>query len=302
MLLLRSVCFTLAMRLALVVFPCDVAAQVVRLTHDDVKRRYIVYLPASYAASPDKHYPVVLHFHGGGMTAAEQMLYTRMNATADRHDFIVAYPQGIAQDWNVGFGMPYAEGTDDVGFTDAVLDHLVETLRVDTTRMYATGLSRGGFFVHRLAAELSHRLAAVASVGAPLPVPVREEQRPRGPQRPIGVMQVHGTADDVVMYDGKPGHYLSAAETQGYWAARQGLAGAPSVTLDEDADSTDGTSISVVTTGQPGQQVALVTVHNGGHTWPGADPFNVGLPIGRTTRDININEMMWRFFAAHQRH
>ena len=56
------------------------------------------------------------------MTMAEQMLYTQMNRAADRHRFIVVYPQGIKQDWNVGFGMSYLAGTDDVGFTQAMLD------------------------------------------------------------------------------------------------------------------------------------------------------------------------------------
>src|SRR5690606_25732076 len=129
------------------------------------------------------------------------------------------------------------------------------TYRIDTTRIYATGLSRGGFFVQRLAAELSHRLAAVASVGAPLPVPVRDEQRLRGPRRPIGVMQVHGTADEVVMYAGKPGHYLSATETHVFWLTRNAIAGAPMVTVHEDADSTDATSITVLTSGLTGQVV-----------------------------------------------
>jgi polyhydroxybutyrate depolymerase len=290
------------MRLTLIALPSDAAAQVVRLTHDEVKRRYIVYVPASYATHPDRHYPVVLHFHGGGMTAAEQMLYTRMNVTADKNDFIVAYPQGVSQDWNVGFGQSYADGTDDVGFTEAVLDHLGVTYRIDTARIYATGLSRGGFFVHRLAAELSHRLAAVASVGAPLPVPVRDGERLRGPQRPIGVMQVHGTADEVVMYDGKPGHYLSAAGTQARWVERNGMARTAAIEEQIDIDTTDATRVTVRRVEQAGMAVTLVTVHDGGHTWPGADPFNVGLPIGRTTRDIDVNEMMWRFFAAHRRH
>jgi polyhydroxybutyrate depolymerase len=281
--------------------PGRVPAQAARLTHDEVERRYILYVPASYATSPERHYPVVLHFHGGGMTAAEQMLYSRMNATADRHDFIVAYPQGVSQDWNVGFSQPYAEGIDDVGFAEAVLDQLIATVRVDTTRLYATGLSRGGFFVQRLAAELSHRLAAVASVGAPLPVPVRDEQRPRAAPVPIGVMQVHGTADEVVMYPGKPGHYLSATEAHDYWTERNGFAGAAPMTEQVDADLSDSTRVTVLTVQRGGRAVTLVTVHGGGHTWPGADPFNVGLPIGRTTRDIDVNEMMWRFFAAHRR-
>ena len=115
----------------------------------------------------------------------------------------------------------YAEGTDDIGFTEAILDHLTATFRMDTTRLVATGLSRGGFFTQRLAAERSHRLPAIASVGAPLPMPVQEAHAPWWPRAPIGVA--------------------------------------------------------------------------------GADPFNVGLPIGRTSRDIDLNEIIWRFFAGHRR-
>jgi polyhydroxybutyrate depolymerase len=47
--------------------------------------------------------------------------------------------------------------------------------------------------------------------------------------------------------------------------------------------------------------VALATIKEGGHTWPGADPFNVGLPIGKTTRDIDANEAIWQFFSRHRR-
>ncbi|MET0319491.1 MAG: hypothetical protein ABW069_02085 [Duganella sp.] len=48
------------------------------------------------------------------------------------------------------------------------------------------------------------------------------------------------------------------------------------------------------------QCVALATIRAGGHTWPGADPFNVGLPLGKTTRDIDANETIWQFFSQHQ--
>ncbi len=74
----------------------------VKRRYIDVKRRYIVYVPKSYEAVKDKNFPVVFNFHGGGMTMAEQMLYTQMNKMADKHDFIVVYPQVIKQDWNVG--------------------------------------------------------------------------------------------------------------------------------------------------------------------------------------------------------
>lgn len=276
-------------------------AQVRTLEHGDERRRYIVYTPASYAADSTTRYPVVLNFHGGGMTMAEQMLYTGMNRTADAEGFIVVYPQGLRQDWNVGFGTSYREGTDDVGFTEALLDELQRDYRVDGSRIYASGLSRGGFFAQRLAAELSHRIAAVASVGGPLPNPVLDEQRPRAARFPVGVMLVHGTADAVVAYDGKPGAYLSARDSYLYWAGLAGARDEDAVAERMDRDSQDGTSVSIRRTRHGSAAVALVTIENGGHTWPGADPFNVGLPIGSTARDLDANELIWRFLAPHRR-
>lgn len=287
--------------LLIATLPIAAEAQARTLTHQNEQRRYIVYVPRSYATNSGRRFPVVLNFHGGGMTMAEQMLYSRMNDAAEKHDFIVVYPQGIKQDWNVGFETSYSGGTDDVGFTDALLTQLETDFRVDGRRIYATGLSRGGFFTHRLAAELSHRVAAIAPVGAPIPVPVVDSQQPRGAVAQVGVMQVHGTADKVVIYDGKPGSYLSASESHAWWIRRNGLADAAATRRQIDGDRSDSTAVTLLETRNGRLAATLVTIHDGGHTWAGADPFNVGLPIGRTSREIDLNEIIWRFFAAHQK-
>lgn len=290
-----------AATLLLGVLPTPAHAQAKSLAHGTEKRRYIVYTPPSYASDSTTPYPVVLNFHGGGMTMAEQMLYTGMNRVADTEGFIVVYPQGLERDWNVGFGTSYRDGTDDVGFTEALLDQLEREYRVDRARIYATGLSRGGFFCHRLAAELSHRIAAVASVGGPVPHPVFEQQTPRGALFPVGVMLVHGTADRVVTYAGKVGAYFSAPDSYLYWARRNGASeeGAAAPRIDSDLD--DGTSVTLRQTQRGTVSVALVTIQNGGHTWAGADPFNVGLPIGPTPQDVDMNAVIWRFLARHSR-
>jgi polyhydroxybutyrate depolymerase len=272
-------------------------AQVGSLVHKEEKRRYIVYAPPAYHGEPQQSFPVVFNFHGGGMSMAEQMLYTGMNRAADRHRFIVVYPQGVKQDWNVGFGMPYLGGSDDVGFTEALLDKLGKEYRIDASRVYATGLSRGGFFALRLAADLPHLFAAVASVGGPMPEPVVQHHTKPGK---VGVMLVHGSADQVVAYDGKPGGYLSAMAHQRYWVKRNGVESAPERSRVDNGDRADGTEVTVLEQGD-GPRVALVTVKDGGHTWPGADPFNVGLPIGKTTRDVDANELIWQFFSRHRR-
>ena len=273
-------------------------AQVSSLVHKEEKRRYIVYMPEAYQSQPQQTFPVVFNFHGGGMSMAEQMLYTQMNKAAERYRFIVVYPQGIRQDWNVGFGMDYLAGTDDVGFTQAILSKLKQDYRIDDKRVYATGLSRGGFFALRLAAELPQQFAAVASVGAPMPETVLQHHRQKDK---VGMLLIQGTADKVVAYGGKDGGYLSAEDTFDYWRRHNGIDGARPQPRLLPGPAGDATQVSWLEQGAAGASVALITVKEGGHTWPGADAFNVGLPIGKTTRAVDANDVIWEFFSKHRR-
>lgn len=276
-----------------------VSAQVKSFQFEGVKRKYLLYLPASYQSNPNHSYPLVFNFHGGGMSIAEQMLYTRMNEAADKHNFIVVYPSGIKQDWNVGFEMSYQKGTNDVGFVKAILDSLKQAYRIDEKAIFATGLSRGGFFCHRLAAEMPDDFAAIASIGGPLPDSVKYYHQG---DKKVSVMHVHGTADEVVKYDGKTNAYASASDTYSYWAIRNGLATKKENKYVFNSDKKDSTSVTIQEVSDKKNTVSLVTVINGGHTWPGGIAYNIGYPLGNTTRDIDINEIMWGFFSKNRKH
>jgi polyhydroxybutyrate depolymerase len=262
------------------------------------KRRFTIYLPTSYEQQPGKHFPLVLNFHGGGMTMTEHMFYSRMNATAEKHHFIVVYPQGVKQDWNVGFETSYQNGTDDVGFVNALLEYLFKEYRVKKEMVYASGLSRGGFLCHRLAAELPHRFAAIASVGGLLPDSVAFFHKEA---KQMSVLQIHGDRDQVVSYAGKGGAYQSALATYDYWKKINGLQLALEKSKVIDRQSKDSTAIVIKEASGNGFRVSLVTVKGGGHTWPGSDPFNIGFSLGRTTKEIDANEIIWLFFSAHTR-
>lgn len=190
------------------------------------------------------------------------------------------------------------EGSDDIGFTEALLAQVKRDFRVESERVYATGLSRGGFFALRIAAELPHLFAAVASVGGPMPEPVLQHHANSGR---VGVLLMHGTSDQVVAYGGKPADYLSAEDSYRYWLKHNGIGPAEKTRRVIDGDAGDGTAVSWVEQGNGKQRVALATIREGGHTWPGADPFNVGLPIGKTTRDVDANDVIWQFFDKHRR-
>ncbi len=282
--------------LIVLMFTLNSNAQIKSLVFKGEKRKYIIYTPKSYNPNDSKNYPLVFNFHGGGMSMAEQMLYTQMNKTADKHNFIVVYPKGIKEDWNVGFGMSYKKGTDDIGFIDSLTTKISKDYKINSKKIFATGLSRGGFFCYRIATELSHKFAAVATIGATMPDSVAIYNKGKNK---IGVMIVHGTNDLIVDYHGKKNEYYSALNTYNYWKEQNSLDQAAEKKIFLNKNKRDETSVEVLETSNKQQTVKILTINNGGHTWPGADDFNIGLPIGKTSSDINLNEHIWTFFNTH---
>ena len=284
--------------LLIVLMSTSINAQVKSLVFKGEKRKYIIYTPKSYSKNSTKPYSIIFNFHGGGMTMAEQMLYTQMNKTADKHNFIVVYPKGIKEDWNVGFGMSYKKGTDDIGFIDSLLTKISKDYKINSKKIFATGLSRGGFFCYRIATELSHKFAAVATVGATMPDSVAIHNKGKNK---IGIMIVHGTNDLIVDYHGKKNDYYSALSTYNYWKEQNNLSQAIEKKIFLNKNKHDETFVDILETNNKQQTVKILTINNGGHTWPGADDFNVGLPLGNTSKDINLNDLIWSFFNKHER-
>lgn len=100
-------------------------------------------------------------------------------------------------------------------------------------------------------------------------------------------MQVHG--------------YSSAPATYTYWLAHNKLPAQKESKKVLNANKKDNTSVTIQEVNDKGITVSLVTVENGGHTWPGSAPFNIGYPLGNTTSDIDINEVMWSFFHKNRK-
>ena len=170
------------------------------ITHDGIQRDYILYIPEIYDGSTAV--PLVLNFHGFGSNATQQMFYGDFRDIADTEGFLLVHPEGTTvignQFWNVGF--PGISSTiDDVGFTEALIDELAASYAVDLDRVYSTGMSNGGFMSFLLACQLSEKIAAVASVTGAV---TQDTFDNCNAQRHIPVLQIHGTEDDVVLYNG----------------------------------------------------------------------------------------------------
>ena len=100
---------------------------------------------------------LVINMHGIGGTAAQLRSYVRLDQVATREGFIVVYPDGLNNTWDI-------TGNVDVTFISALIDSLYSQYGIDRSRVYATGFSMGGYMSHRLGCALSSKIAAIASV------------------------------------------------------------------------------------------------------------------------------------------
>ena len=143
--------------------PADKAAEqsTVNLMVDGNARSFIVYLPIGYNNAGQM--PMIFVIHGGSGTPEGMMTLANFKTIADRDKVVLVYPAGIQNNWNDGRPTaPNQLGIDDVGFFNQLCDYMIANHPVDGSRIYATGISNGGFMSSRLGCELSQRIAAIA--------------------------------------------------------------------------------------------------------------------------------------------
>lgn len=267
-----------------VVIPSALSAQTTAdsLLNDGIYRTYLVHTPPGF--QPSENPALVLNFHGLTSTGAQQEFYSEMNAVADAERFIVAYPDGINNSWNLGLGQ-----VDDYGFVSALIDELIVSHNVDPERVYACGMSQGGMVSLLFACSMYNKIAAVASVAGgmtPGLAPVCQ------PARPVPVMMINGTADAVVPYAGGLGN-IHTEDAIDHWVTHNGCDAVAVVTPYPDIVLLDFCTAvrEDHLNGNAGSEVALIRVVDGGHTWPGAS-----LPIGVTNQDFEASQVIWDFF------
>lgn len=289
--------------IALAADPLAVGDHARTLKGEGEERSYIVHVPKGYDGKTAM--AVVLAFHGGGSNGKQMVGFCGLNEKADAAGFIVVYPNGTGLlsavlTWNAGncCGGAMRNDVDDVAFVRALLDDLATVAKVDSKRVFATGISNGGMISYRLASELSDRIAAIAPVGGPMGT------ESCSPKRPVPVMHFHGDDDNFAPYEGGRGKgvsqtdFYSVEHSIAAWVKANGCP-AKLVETKEPDKTDDGMTVTRKTygPGKDGAEVVLITIHGGGHTWPGRVP-----PVkflGPSTTDISANDLMWEFFEKH---
>jgi polyhydroxybutyrate depolymerase len=226
-----------------------------KLTIGGQERKFIVHIPKQ--ASDGVPLPLVIDFHALGGTGSQEKGSSGFSALAESEGFIVVWPDGIDNAWNVGPCCTNSRDVDDVGFARAMVETVSATACVDPRRVHATGFSMGGGMSHYLACHAADVFASVAPSAFDL---LEENVDDCKPARPISVFAMRGTADTVVPFDGGKGGsgkvtFLGAQATLEFWANNGACSGEPTV---------DG-GITMYSSCAPGIAVGLDTIQGGSH-------------------------------------
>jgi polyhydroxybutyrate depolymerase len=189
-------------------------------------RPYQLVVPDSY--SPATPMPFLLLLHGYAEDAATIDSYFGMTALAKKKGFILALPNGHKdpiglQYWNATDACcdNFAAHPDDDGYLTDIIHDVKSAYNVDVKRVFVAGHSNGGFMSHRMACNHADEIAAAMSLAGM----VWLDASKCSPAAPISVLQVHGDADQTILYNGgmnPTAAYPSAPTTIATWATKNG--------------------------------------------------------------------------------
>jgi len=276
-----------------------------------LERTYRIHLPPAVQLNDSPALVFVLHGGGGTGEGMERTLTLGgFNTLADQYHFIVVYPDGIEKNWNDGrknvTDPAHQQNIDDVGFFTALIENLTNEYNIDSLRIFVTGISNGAMMSYRLAFEIPEKIAAIAPVAGAIPTDIVNDNISNAP---VSVCIISGTHDPLVPWEGglvgfprnPRGTVISVPESVLFWVTHNNCSPLPNSTVLPDADPTDHTWIQrdIYSGGMNASEVVLYKIYNGGHTWPDGYQYFPKALVGRTSRDMNANTVIWEFFSSH---
>lgn len=249
--------------------------QVGHIQVGSLTRDYRVVVPSDVAERASL--PLVLVLHWLGATIDDVASATGYDALALDPGAVVVYPAGYQNSWNAGTCCDPAvsDKIDDVGFLGALIDQMTASYPIDPNRVFVWGASTGGQMAYRAACELSGRIAAVADISGNMITPC-------APKQPVSIIDIHGTADSDVPYEGcADGSCPAVPAVMEQWRQLDGCTGEP-------ADTNGGQTVETAYTScQGGTAVDYIKAIGVGHSLDGIQ--------------VDVPAVTWAFFMNHAR-
>ena len=266
------------------------------LTYDNVVREYYV----SYPENSDSSAPLIINMHGFGSYAIQQKNYSQMDSYAHSKGVAVVYPEAINNSWNVGTGRGLNR-QDDVGFINVLIDSIATDYNIDLDRIYACGMSNGGYMSYELICSLSDKITAFGSVTGNF---MLNDDQSCSVSREIPLIHIHGTDDRLVDYTDSRDYAMNTMDSVNYWAKHNQLSELEIQAID-DVVLSDKTHVEKFTFYRNNSDTKVVhfKVYNGGHQWfgsPVGDWFWIKLGLGNNNHEINASKELVDFFLQYK--
>ena len=262
-------------------------------THKGLDRYYYIQLAHPEAEGSSS---VLFNLHGYGSNALEQMYYTNFNnlANTKENNFILIHPQGAplntvltssSSHWNSG-GWTIGSTVDDVDFIDTIIKLVSQKYNLNQDRIYSTGMSNGGFMSYHLACNLSSKIAAVASVTGSMS---KETYEDCNPDHPTSILQVHGTIDATVPFEGNSALGMrSINDVMNYWKLYDACDTEPVSIITDYFDIEISVQHDTYLNCLNDVQVELYKIEGMGHVWAKKERYG-----------ISATEKIWEFFNLY---
>lgn len=262
------------------------------MNHEGLEREYILYKPKNFSENG----PLVMMLHGYSSNNNNLLSYSKMNAIADQNGFMICYPQGAItyltnqSHWNANLQM---SDINDIDFLSDLVIEIQKQFKVSKENVFVAGMSNGGFMSYTLGCERSDIFKAVASVTGTMS---GYDWENCSPEYKIPVMQISGTIDRTVPWDGTMNtafgwggapHILDVME---FWSDLNACTKDELINI-PDIDKSDNSTVSLTKKkgGSYNNEVWFYKIEGGGHDWPGA----------WGNKDIDASEEIWKFFDLH---
>lgn len=272
---------------------------------DNIKRSSLVYLPCGYHSEKVKNRPLVIVLHGARLSGKIAKSVTRFDNLACKKDFVVAYPDALNKQWNDGRrrGDTPSYGVDDTIFILRLAELISYKYSTDPKRVYLVGYSSGGMLAQKVVIEASPKIAGIGIVAATMPEKIYKLRM--SPKYPMPVVIIMGTKDHAFPWEGgdtkilgvKVGPVVSVDKLLDFWLSANG---GQAQLIGHETDLKDVDVSTYIT--KKNVPVALYTVNNGGHTWPGGRlPFTYIPFLGKQIKSLNAAEVIWEMLSPYAR-
>ncbi len=272
---------------------------------------YKLYVPASYEANSNATVPLLVMLHGCTQSPDDFAAGTRMNALADIHGFLVAYPAQSANAngskcWNWFRPQDQVRGSGEPALIAGMTAQIGSDYRVDASRIYVAGLSAGAAMAVVLGRTYPELFAAV---GAHSGLPYRAAHdmgsaftamRSGAAGAARNAAQAAGSVMPTIVFHGDSDHTVAVANGDAIVAEQTNSVGDATPAPIRDSGTAAGGRRYQRTTYQDASGRSIVEdwrVHGAGHAWMG------GSSSGSYTdpQGPDASTEMVRFFLQHAR-